>query len=84
MLVLKILSHVHKCVTSNYVILHKSVFSNHELSGAAGMRDDKYFPKMQCRMTAAALSTFGPKTKIAVTGVRSIVSHKTTYLVLLT
>ena len=31
----------------------------------------KYRPKMQCRMAIAALSGFGAKTKIALTGVRS-------------
>ena len=31
----------------------------------------KHYPKIQCSMTIAALSIFGAKTKIALTGVRS-------------
>ena len=45
------------------------VFSSHELSGGPVMMNGKRFPKMQCSMTIAALSIFGTKTKIALTGV---------------
>ena len=31
----------------------------------------KHYPKMQCSMAIAALSIFGAKTKVALTGVRS-------------
>ena len=33
------------------------------------MMNGKCYPKMQCSMTIAALSIFGTKTKIALTGV---------------
>ena len=32
---------------------------------------DKYYTKMHCSMAIAALSSFGAKLKIALTGVRS-------------
>ena len=35
------------------------------------MVNGKYYPKMHCSMAIAALSIFGAKLKIALTGVRS-------------
>ena len=39
--------------------------------GGPDMTIGKYYPKMQCSMAIAALSIFGAKLKIALTGVRS-------------
>ena len=47
----------------------KYFFSSHELSWRP--RHGEYYPKMHCSMAIAALSIFGAKLKIALTGVRS-------------
>ena len=46
----------------------------------------KYYPKIYCSMTTDALSIFGAKPKIALTGVRSRVweSSQNVYLILIT
>ena len=47
-------------------------FSSHELSLRSRHGDwVNYYPKMHCIMAVAALSTFGAKLKVALTGVRS-------------
>ena len=43
--------------------------------GSPDMVKGKYYPKMYCSMAIAALSIFGAKLKIALTGVRSRVGN---------
>ena len=72
-----ILSHVHKRVISG-VILQKSFFPGKSLSGVPAWQMGKHYPQIQCFMTLAVLSMFGVKTKIAPTGVQSIIKESLT------